>query len=221
MSEIKKAIANKIGDTSRHKQRVWGKLQRSPKKSRRPLLIMMSFVIILVLFIGTSGVWQKDSETAVENTSSPTSELYENMNSAVPFTVLQFKPKNQHNYPAGTIGGSAVFIAENKQQLEEYARLFNLSVEAVDFTQSNVAIVEYYSDSCGRLVESLAYEKGKLSIQLNYPAELQQKDRFACITVAYPTTAMLLVPKLDIIEAEIVSGTRANSATLNRFREIE
>lgn len=221
MSKIKKAIAEKIGDTSRHKQHVWERMQGSPKKSRQPLLIMMSFVMILVVFIGTSGAWQKDSETAVDNTTPPTSQLYENINSAVPFTVLQFKPKYGHDYPEGTVGGSAVFIAENKVQFEEYIQLFNLSKETIDFTQSNVVIIDFTSDSCGRLVESLVYEKGKLSIQLNYPAELQQKDEFACFTVAYPNTAMLLVPKLDITEAEIVDGTWAASAPLNHFRKNE
>lgn len=217
MNEIKKAITKKIGDTSESKQRVWKKIQQRPQKTRKPLLVSISFAVVCLLFLGTLGIWQENSETTEIKGQS-----MENKNTAVPFKILQFKPKNYPSYPPDTRGSSAVFIAENERQLTEFAPIFNLSEEEVDFSLSNVVIVDFLSDGCGRAVESLSYRQGKLSILLAYPKELQQKKEIACTAQAIPNTAMLLVPKLQqITEADIIDGTSVRSATINHFKASE
>ena len=225
MNELKTAITNKIGDTSKHKQHVWNKMQQRPRKTWKPLLVTISFAVVCLLFLGTSGIWGNNPEVALEEVNTITetnSQIAENTSSTIQYTILQFKPKNYPNYPPNTIGSSAVFIAENEQQLREFSSIFKLSEEEVDFSQSNVVIVDFLSDGCGREVESLSYKQGKLSIHLAYPKELQQTKEFACTAQAIPNTAMLLVPKLEkITEADIINGNSIKSATINHFKLIE
>ncbi len=204
MKDTKQELHEKMDRTDEQKASDGEKLQQPKKKNRKPIWIGAAFLLVILVLI-LSFLKEPKSDTAKDRQED------------IPFEILTkegSKPADMHN-------DHAIFVAESVEQYEEYANLFQVEVQPVDFSKNSVVFAQYVSDGCGLVVEALHMDNQQLAIQLELPLELRNKNDIFCTTIAKSNTVVLLTEKIAATSGVFVGRIGEYVATFNEYEIYE
>ncbi len=210
MSDIKKALQKKIGNTDEQKVRVWEKLNRKQKKHFMPYFVSAVFLVCMVILtislldgkIGGEPV-QEANPDPTNHTGTLSSSITNNQSTEVPILSAQTIEAMRISYSESY----AVHLYTSLESYEQMASIYNVEMEPIDFAKNDVLFTQFISNGCGLVVDRLSVKDKQLIVTLELPEDLRSEKELMCTEIAITNTVLLVVPKLDVDQAVMINRT--------------
>ena len=211
MNNIKKEIEKMIGDTAKAKENTWNKITKTPTK-KLPLTVMVSSTVLICFIL----VFLYSSK--LDGFNQPPNDILKNSQHEgmqVPFKLYEEK-KDLPNYINGQ---DSVILIKNEATYSYYYDLFQFQITGreIDFSQSDMLIITFETNSCGLEAKEFVQKEGELQLKLDLPANLKNKHFIACDDLSVPNAQMYIINKIDVQHGKIIKEEKEIVVPLNEL----
>lgn len=110
----------------------------------------------------------------------------------------------------------SISLIQSKETYDYLGKLLQADLNEVDFSKHDVLLTQFYSNSCGLVIEEIKLKENALQVELMLPEELRKnKDLVVCAEIALSNTVFVVIPKTTFKTAYFMRNNEPSETKFN------